>query len=328
MEQHHTPGVSLAVFDKAGRTLLRCYGVADASSGRPVTPDTIFEAASLSKPPFALMILELAGQGVVDLDRPLGAYLSEPFADDPQIGAITARHVLCHRTGLPNWTKDGEPVKVHATPGTEFGYSGLGYVYLQRAVEQVTGQDFQQLMRRHLFGPLGMEHSSYLWMPEYVRLAATGHDAAGKPKPKSQPAKGNPASSLHSTPREYARFAGLLLEPASALRPSFPETACPQPVSRGSLAAMAEPVSPVREGVSWGLGVGTEETAAGKVLWQWGDNGSFKAFLAAAPAPGFGAVVMTNGQLGLKVCRSVIEACFPGRHPGLEWMLASYDATN
>ncbi len=144
MEEHHTPGVSLALFDKPGHTLVRSYGVADASTGQPVTPDTIFEAASLSKPLFALLVLELAAQGVLDLDRPLADYVAEPFADDPQIGAITARHVLCHRTGLPNWTKDGEAVKVHATLGTEFAYSGLGYVYLLRAVERLTRHDLQQ----------------------------------------------------------------------------------------------------------------------------------------------------------------------------------------
>jgi len=101
MERHHTPGVSVAVFDRAEGTHVRCYGAADASSGRPVAPDTIFEAASLSKPPFALSILELARSGVLDLDRPVAEYLPEPLCEDSLSRAITkrSRSTLCRVRG-------------------------------------------------------------------------------------------------------------------------------------------------------------------------------------------------------------------------------------
>jgi len=201
-------------------------------------------------------------------------------------------------------------------PGTGFGYSGLGYVFLLRAVGRLTGLNLQQFMRERVFLPLGMDRSSYVWIPAYEALAAVGHDAGGKPRPKSKPEKGNPASSLHSTPREYAAFARLLLD--------FTRTGTPGDLSRDSLAALAEPVSPVTEGVSWGLGIGTEATAAGRVLWQWGDNGPFKAFVAVARDLGVGVVVMTNGQHGLKLCRRVIETCLPFHHPAADWLSGFY----
>ena len=142
----------------------------DASSGRAPsgpsttarrhrsTPATIFEAASLSKPVFAYMVLRLADRGEFDLDRPLYEMLEYPrIAHDERYKRITARIVLSHGTGLPNW--GGEKLTLRFDPGTQYGYSGEGFVFLQKTVERVTGRSLDELARREVFEPLGMTRS-------------------------------------------------------------------------------------------------------------------------------------------------------------------------
>jgi CubicO group peptidase (beta-lactamase class C family) len=85
-------------------------------------------------------VLKLVEQGKLGLDVPLTTYLPKPFiAADERLAKITARIVLSHRSGFPNWPADDGSVSIYFTPGERFSYSGEGYVYLQRVVEQITG---------------------------------------------------------------------------------------------------------------------------------------------------------------------------------------------
>lgn len=100
---------------------------AGAGGTGQVSADTVFEAASLSKPVFAFGVLLLAQEGIIDLDRPLASYLPAPYLPaEPGAAVITARMVLEHTTGLPNWRPKGEPLALLRQPGTRFGYSGEG----------------------------------------------------------------------------------------------------------------------------------------------------------------------------------------------------------
>src|SRR2546430_2340252 len=86
------PGLAVALVDRTGAMWASGYGVADASTGRPVERRTAFEAASITKPVVALAVLALARDGMLDLDRPLDAYLPEPYLPaDARAAAITAR---------------------------------------------------------------------------------------------------------------------------------------------------------------------------------------------------------------------------------------------
>jgi CubicO group peptidase (beta-lactamase class C family) len=96
------PGVSIAIVDR-GRTTTHGFGVTRAGGNDAVNGDTVFEAASLSKPVFAYVVLQLAAENVIDLDKPLGEYLPLPNASDEAARTITARHVLSHTTGWRNW---------------------------------------------------------------------------------------------------------------------------------------------------------------------------------------------------------------------------------
>lgn len=113
-------------------------------------------------------VLKWCAAGAIDLDRSLNAYLDEPYiAGDPRLQQITARHVLSHTPGFPNWRPKDQPLRIHFTPGERFAYSGEGVVYLQRVVEHMTGQRLDEWMQAQVLGPLGMRHSSYVWMDAY-----------------------------------------------------------------------------------------------------------------------------------------------------------------
>jgi CubicO group peptidase (beta-lactamase class C family) len=140
MAQAKVPGVSLSMLRDRQPTWSGSLGMTRKDSGEPVGTDTLFQAASLSKPVFAYLVIELVNQGLLELDRPLTHYWPNEFAGaDPLVDRVTARHVLSHTTGWPNWRPAGEPLPRKFVPGERFGYSGEGYVYLQRVVEHVTG---------------------------------------------------------------------------------------------------------------------------------------------------------------------------------------------
>jgi len=164
MDKHSVPGLSMTLIESGDIAWSKGFGVSSSESGDAVTPETVFEAASISKPVFAYAALSLHESGAIDLDAPLDGYLSEPFLEgDPRLSLITMRRVLCHTTGFQNWRREN-PLKIHFEPGERFSYSGEGYMYLQRVVEEMTGLPFETFMKRMLLSPFGMEGSSNVWL--------------------------------------------------------------------------------------------------------------------------------------------------------------------
>ncbi len=176
------PGISMAVVDKAEVVWTRVMGAANGKTGRRVAANATFEAASMSKPVFAYVVMKLVDEKLLDLDRPLVQYCRPDwFADDPSIDLITARDALRHSTGLPNWRRrPQEKIKPAFKPGSRFGYSGEGYFWLQLAVEKITGQGLDTVMRTRLFEPAGLRQSTYAWNEEQNRWAVDGSKGPGE----------------------------------------------------------------------------------------------------------------------------------------------------
>ena len=167
------------------------YGRADTSRGVPVTPDTVFEVGSISKPVTAWGVMRLVQQGKLDLDAPVDRYLTRwhlppaPFDAD----GVTIRRLLSHSAGLNsqdyspittrplptleqslsgesggvNARRGSDDVRITMTPGEQRSYSNGGYTLLQLAIEEVTGETFARYMQREVLDPLGMKHSSFRW---------------------------------------------------------------------------------------------------------------------------------------------------------------------
>jgi CubicO group peptidase (beta-lactamase class C family) len=167
------PGAAVVLIKDGEITWWREFGVRDAASKKPVKTDTVFEAASMSKPVFAYAVLKLCERGVLDLDTPLTHYTTSRFLDgDPRLDLITARHVLSHTTGFPNWRSQSHPLSIAFTPGTQWSYSGEGYAYLQSVITELTKQPIEDYMRANIFEPFGMTSSGYVWTDTFAQDGA------------------------------------------------------------------------------------------------------------------------------------------------------------
>jgi CubicO group peptidase (beta-lactamase class C family) len=329
LKEGGVPGVSLALIGDGKTYWVHGFGVRDAKTGQPVTEETIFEAASLSKPVFAYGVLKLVDQGKLDLDAPLSKYLPKAYIEgDARLDKITARYVLSHRTGFPNWRGDGKPLTIHFTPGERFSYSGEGFVYLQKVVEQVTGKPMNDYMTEAVFQPLGMASSSYVWRADYDTRAATGHDVAGQPVEKYKPKEANAASSLHTTAGDYARFVSAVLNGTGLKRTTLLEMERPQIAVDPECTNCTERApKEVSRSLFWGLGVGIQQTGQGESLWHWGDNGSFKCYVVAYPKQKSGMVFFTNGENGLGIADEIVRETIGGDQPAFRWIkYDSYDS--
>jgi len=188
MAIYKVPGVSIVGIENRQIAWDRQYGVLRAGSEKKVDRNTIFEACSMTKPVLAYLALKLVEQGRLDLDRPLVQYLDKPYLEDqPLHKKITARMVLSHTSGFPNWRPgewlSGNPLIVEFEPGTKFGYSGEGFLYLQRVIEHITGTPYCKYVDDKLFKPLGLILSSHEWQDSYRDIAAVHHSVQGQPQP-------------------------------------------------------------------------------------------------------------------------------------------------
>ena len=156
--------------------------------------------------------------------------------------------VLTHRSGFPNWRNGKLDIKF--VPGTQFSYSGEGFVYLGKVVEKLTGKKLVDLCREEVFEPLGIERESLVWTEEIGKLTATGHGGTS-PMTKRRPNEPNMAASLHVDANNYAKFLIAYVQGKGLAE----ATASDMLRSQGAITD--EPKS------SFGLGVGIEQTPQG-----------------------------------------------------------------
>lgn len=319
VEAAGVPGLSAALVLNGELAWTGAFGLADAATGADVTNATVFQAASLSKQVFAYAVLRLVDRGILDLDRPLAELLPNPrMSEDPRYREITPRHVLSHSSGLPNW--GGDRLRLSFDPGTDFQYSGEGYVYLQRALEHLTGKSLDRLLSEEVFEPLGLEDSAMKWHPRFEGHAAARHGEWGRSDGVVRIEEENAASSLLTTARDYGRFAAALVTGRGLEAETFAAALEP----RVAVAARAD--RDPAPGLGWGLGWGIQEGAAGRALWQWGHNDGFRAFLIGYPERGDAFVYFTNGSEGLSIAADLlalveVAAGWPrDDHAALEWL--------
>ena len=323
MAELGVPGVSVAVLVDGKIAWARGYGLADVESGRPVTPNTLFQAASISKPVAALAALRLVESGRVDLDGDVNAHLTSwrvPGNEFTEGAPVTLRGLLTHRAGLTVWgfpgygpderAPDGpgvldgrgntDPVRVYKAPGESWRYSGGGYTVMQQLVADVHGAPFAAVMREEVLDPIGMSRSTYEQPipPERQDDIATGYRADGERVPggwHTYPEQA--AAGLWTTPSELALYAR---EMQRAWRGES-DLVLGEALAREMLTPDAD---------DWGLGPAISED--GERFRHGGSNQGFRCTFAAYIEGDDGVFVMTNsdsgGELAAEIAITVAHA--------------------
>ncbi len=186
MKELGIPGMSIAFINDREVVYHKTYGYANIQDSIKVNDKTIFEAASLSKPLFAYFVMKYVDEGKLDLDKPLYEYLPYPdIEDDERYKKITARMVLSHRSGFPNWRTDYPEKKLFISfdPGTDYLYSGEGYQYLAKVLKQIDNIDWDGLeneFQNKVAKPLGLEHTVFIQDNYAKKHKAEPYDKKGK----------------------------------------------------------------------------------------------------------------------------------------------------
>jgi len=324
MQKAGVPGMQL-VYTHGGQ--VRTYALGQRTAGQPAAVDatTTFEAASLGKAVLAYVALRLLDRGVLELDKPLLAYYPYPrLQDAPNADKITARMVLGHSTGLPNWAVNPTtpewataPLRLKYAPDSCWNYSGEGYVFLQKTLEHLTGKSFEALAREEVFKPLGMTHSSFVWQKQFTANAASGHDEQSKPTPIAHYPTGYGAYSLFSTAADYSR----ILQAVMTGRGLKPATAQLLLTPANEARRYGQPATATDPFIAWACGVGLATTSRGLAQWQWGDNGNFKGFYMTLPGRQESLVFLTNSANGSKMTDDLLRLFFgPGEYRATQWL--------
>ncbi|WP_378181648.1 serine hydrolase domain-containing protein [Aquimarina sp. SS2-1] len=174
MAEYNIPGISIALINDGEVVYHKIDGYANVEEKLPVTKQTIFEGASISKPVFGFFVMTFVEEGVLDLDKPLYQYLQYPdIAHDERYKKITARMALSHQTGFQNWREDDEDntLKIQFEPGTDYFYSGEGYQYVTQVLKHILNTDDAGLeteFQKRIGKPIGLEHTVYI-QNDYTR---------------------------------------------------------------------------------------------------------------------------------------------------------------
>ncbi|MBX2800767.1 MAG: serine hydrolase [Myxococcales bacterium] len=312
---YDVPGVSVAVVHGGELVYHRTFGVKNTLTQAPVQTDTLFEAASITKPAFAFAVMRLVERGVLKLDRPLRRDLVFPNIErDRRSRKLTARHVLSHRSGLPNWAwggpggwRQGDELQLLARPGTTFGYSGEAFDYLGRVVEQATGLGLAEVLQREVAEPMGMTNSPYALSNDQADDASVGHFHAF-PVWKRRATEVSPASSMHTSARDFARLMRGWMQRRGLSESSYDE------MWRTHTPISAEDrVHDDDWPQSVGLGFFLREAPFGQIVEHGGNNGDFRCKFAIVPEAGFGYAVFTNNNVGDELAHALELFLLQGR---------------
>lgn len=230
LHQTNVPAMGLGIINNGELTRIEVHGTLDGQRTAPY--NSIFKVASLTKPVFAITILKLIDRGYLELDEPLYTYwIDEDIRKDKRHKLLTPRLVLTHQTGFPNWrylTSDNL-LSFEFDPGTKYQYSGEGFEYLRKAVENKLGKSIEEMALEVLFQPLEMRNTRFWWDQSIDEsLYAQNFDADGNKLPTEKYYEANASANLLTTVEDYGKFLVHVIKGAGLSDELFNEMLTPQ----------------------------------------------------------------------------------------------------
>jgi CubicO group peptidase (beta-lactamase class C family) len=299
MKRYKVPIVAASIIESGKIKQMKIFGRLDNDKAAPI--NTLFNVASLTKPVTALTALKLVDAGKLDLDEPLYKYWVDPdLKDDPRYKKLTARIILSHQTGFPNWRSQNLDKKLvfMFDPGTKYGYSGEGFEYLRHAMENKFHRTVQQLADAALFTPLGMKSTRYGWSNrlDSTRFADPHNDKGNRIK-MVKITRAIAADWLVTTIGDYTKLGIAVLNGTVLSHKTFAEMAIPQvKMKEGSVENM---------GLGWE--VMTPLESGGYLLMHTGSDDGVKTLIILLPQSKNGIILFTNSNNGFNLIKAVIK---------------------
>ena len=341
MKVAEVQGLAVTVFNKHEPVYQKTFGYKRLDTKEPIRSSTNFYGASLSKAVFAVLVMKLVEEGVLDLDKPLQDYLPQPIytytpktkwhddyrdlAQDTLYQLITARMCLAHTAGFPNWRwfEEDRKLRVKFHPGTRYSYSGEGLVYLQVVLEKMTGKPLETLMQEKIFRPLGMKRSSYTWQPAFESDHVLGHKANGEVYEKDKDNEARSASTLETTLDDYTLFTRALLQNSllkpSATREMFSPQIRTRSVKQFGPLSQRDTTANDAIALSYGLGWGLLQSPHGTGAFKEGHSDGFQHYSIIFPEQGTGIIIMSNSDNGNSIFKELLEAAIGDRYTPWYW---------
>ncbi len=303
------PAVSVVVIKNNKVFFDKTFGTKNNLTQESVDSRTLFEAASITKSVFATMVLRLAEREIIDLDKPLHEYLPFPNLEhDERSKLLTARIILGHQSGLPNWAwagpgtwQDAGNIELGFTPGTEFGYSGEAFNYLGRVIEHITGKNLQTIYKQEIEKPFKLNNSYFYYTDAQEERFALGHvQQYAQVKGKERIA--SPASSLSTNAHLFKGFVLGLMNERGLKKSSYELIYNPYTVLKPEQKVYDPELD---QHVSHGFFV--QQSEHGKLIAHGGNNGDYDSKFAYNPDKKFAYIVFTNSNLGDEFIRAFEE---------------------
>jgi CubicO group peptidase (beta-lactamase class C family) len=334
MRAARVTGVAITILNDGKIAYRKVYGFRDLKMGLPLTQDSVMSAASFSKVAFAYAVMQLVQEGVLDLDKPIYQYLPKPLpefkdyqdlAGDERYKKITARMLLAHTTGLPNWRRfeDDHKLHMHFEPGSRFAYSGEGIDLLQLVVETITKEPLNEWMTGLVFKPLGMKRTSMAWENRFESDYANGYDEQENSLGPQRRKEADAASSMQTTPDDFARFFEAVFEGKGLPKKMRDLMLSPQIqiFSKHEFPSLAtettEENKPIR--LSYGLGWGLYWTPYGKAFFKEGHDEGWRHYTVCFDNAKTGIVILTNSSNGEGIYKELLETLLKNTFTPIEW---------
>lgn len=315
-KNNNVPGVAIAVIQNGKIVWTQCIGFADKENQKPVTTETIFNVGSVSKMVSAWGLMKLTEKGLVNLDDPVNEYLTRWKLPVSQydVSKVTLRRILSHTAGLSvhgyggseqgtkllsleeslsgKTKRNGESVRLISEPGTQWEYSGGGYTLAQLMLEERTKEKFSDYMKKNVFNPLGLNHTTYEWTEEMMKNSATAYDASGKPI-KNRIFTEQAAAGLQTTVLDLAHFAELSL--------NYEQNQLHKVLKPATVQLMEKPVLPFSDKGKSGLGYRFMNYEGLETVGHTGENEGWSAGLFMHLPTKSSIVILCNGSNGDRV---------------------------
>ncbi|HWA83430.1 MAG TPA: serine hydrolase domain-containing protein [Fimbriimonadaceae bacterium] len=317
MQEEKIPGLQFVVVYKGKVAMSRSYGVADAGKKTPVTKDTRFEIASVSKPFIATAVMMLWEQGKVKLEDPVGKYISDmPLA----WSSVPVWNLLSHTSGIPEY-RAGLLFATHKLDDTpfsqivknmptdkqfdaddHFSYSNTNYLLLGKLIEGVAGKPYTEFLQKEIFDPLGMTSTGFIGKMDHAQGYAAWRSAF-VPDPGSSFSWSGPGGSIVSTAEDLAKF-------DAALRTQ-------RLIKNATLMRMLEPTSTKLGTMDYGFGWQTEKVGKTTMALHAGEMNGFSSMFLRLIDEQISVILLTNSSAidGNTITRGILGLYFPEMDP-------------